>query len=127
MERITLQRKEPPYERDPVEALKWLVTVLGVPERFAETYAEILQRIAREGKSSGILAEEMGEKRTSLVYHINKLIAMGILVRRGRNIELRASSFERTVNEIEEDVLWLLRTMKAIAREIDEALGLPRR
>ncbi len=127
MERIILQRKEPPYEKDPEAALRWLVTVLGVPERFAETYAEILERIALEGKSSGVLAEELGEKRTSLVYHINKLISMGVLVRRGRNIELRASSFERTVSEIEEDVLRLLRTMKAIAREIDEALGLPRR
>ena len=130
MRTLTITRKERPFENDPVSELQWIMEVLGIPERFAKDYAEMLIRIAKRGPekiSTTTLADERGEKRTSLVYHINRLIAMGVVVREGRSLCLRASNFERTIEEIERDVLRVFEDMKKIAREVDEALGLPRR
>ncbi len=127
---ITLNRKERPHTDDPLYELQWLMEALGISERFSRGYAEILMRIAKKGASrigTGTLAEERGEKRTTLVYHINRLISMGLLVREGRDLQLRASNFERTIEEIERDVLRMFEDMKRVAREVDEALGLPRR
>ena len=127
---ITLARKERPHTDDPLSELQWLMEVLGISERFSRDYAEILMRIAKKGVSkvgTGTLAEERGTKRTTLVYHINRLVSMGLVVREGRDLQLRASCFERTIEEIERDVLRMFEDMKRVAREVDEALGLPRR
>jgi len=129
MRALSLHHKERPYEKDPVAELQWIMEVFGIPERFSRSYAEILVRIATgDGNlSTTALAEELGEKRTSLAYHINRLIAMGLVVRQGRTLTLRASSFERAVEELERDVLRVFEDIKRIAREVDRALGLPRR
>ncbi len=130
MRTLTISKKERPFESDPVSELQWIMEVLGIPERFSRSYAEMLIRIARGGPnrvSTTTLADERGEKRTSLVYHVNRLINMGLVVREGRSLYLRASNFERTLEEIERDVLRVFEDVKKIAREVDEALGLPRR
>ena len=128
---ITLIKKERPFTRDAREGLQWLLESMGIPERFVKEYAEILIRIARKGDderlSTSALAEELGEKRTSLSYHINRMVAMGLITREGRSLCLRASNFERTVEEIERDILRIFEDLKRVAREIDELLGLPRR
>ncbi|HIP74507.1 MAG TPA: hypothetical protein EYH23_00275 [Euryarchaeota archaeon] len=128
---ITLIKREPPLTRDAKEELQWILESLGVPERFAEEYAELLIRIAKKREdekiSTSSLAEERGEKRTSLSYHINRMVAMGLITREGRYICLRASNFERMIEEIERDVQRMFEDLKKVAREVDELLGLPRR
>ena len=128
---ITLRRREPPLTRDAREEIQWLMESMGVPKRFAEDYAEILIRIAKREKgekiSTGTLAEERGEKRTSMSYHINRMVEMGLIVREGRYLFTRASNFERMVEEIERDTQRIFEDLKRVAREVDELLGLPRR
>lgn len=128
---IALIKREPPFARDAGEELQWILKSMGVPERFAKDYADLLIRIAKRGEderiSTGTLAEERGEKRTSISYHINRMVDMGLVVRDGRYICLRASNFERVVEEIERDVKRMFEDLKKVSREIDELLGLPRR
>lgn len=128
---LTLIKRERPFTRDPQEELQWILESMGIPERFVKDYAELLIRIAKRGErerlSTGTLADERGEKRTSLSYHINRMVSMGLVIREGRSLCLRASNFERTIEEIERDVIRIFEDMKRVAREIDELLGLPRR
>ena len=128
---ITLIRGEPPLARNAREELRWLLKSMGIPERFAGEYTDLLIRIAKRSEdekiSTGTLAEERGEKRTSLSYHINRMVAMGLIVRDGRYICPRASNFERMVDEIERDTQRIFEDIKRVAREVDELLGLPRR
>ncbi len=125
---ITIVQRERPYSDDLEENIMWLLASLGVSEAMLDKYARMLIQIAKtETSSASGLAEELGNPRTSLAYHINKLVDMGMLTREGRRYRLRAATFLRSVEEIERDVLRMFEDLKKVARVIDEQLGLPRR
>ncbi len=125
---ITIVQRERPYSDDLEENIMWLLASLGVSEAMLDKYARMLIQIAtREASSASGLAEELGNPRTSLAYHMNKLVDMGMLTREGRRYRLRAATFLRSVEEIERDVLRMFEDLKKVARVIDEQLGLPRR
>jgi DNA-binding MarR family transcriptional regulator len=126
---ITLTQVERPYSDDLEESIDWLLKTLGIAENMIEKYRELLLEIIREGDkiSATELAGRRGDPRTSVAYHVAKLVDMGLLTREGRGYRLRASTLLRTVEEMERDVLRIFEDMKKVARTIDEALGLPRR
>ncbi len=111
------------------DRLLWLLESLGVPSRLAPEYVRILKELLEatkreEGLSSRELKGEM--KRTTAVYHINRLVSMGLVRRRGRRYVLRCGNLERTIVEIKKDVDRIFDELLLVAREIDAMLGLPR-
>ncbi len=127
---MTLIKRERPLRRDVDTQLEWLLKVLG-SGRFASEYARILKDVVgcmRRGEQLYITsyAHSRGRKRTALSYHVHKLVTMGVLKRSGRGYVLRASNFERTMEEIKRDIDRLFEDILRVARELDELLGLPR-
>ncbi|MDN5358811.1 MAG: hypothetical protein PWP76_654 [Candidatus Diapherotrites archaeon] len=126
---ITLAYVERPYSDDLEESVEWLLRTLGIAESMIEKYREILLEILQEGDSISAteLAGRRGDPRTSVAYHVAKLVDMGLITKDGRGYRLRASTLLRTIEEMERDVLRIFEDMKTVARAIDSALGLPRR
>ncbi len=127
---LTITKKERPHGRDVNAHLLYIMEVLGAG-RFSKEYARILRDVVnlmRRGECLYITdyAPTIGRKRTALSYHIQKLVHMGVLRRTGRGYTLRASNFERTIEEIRRDVERIFEDLLRIARELDEMLGLPR-
>ena len=100
--------------------LKWLSDELG---------AEILKEILRAESKGGIIrsisiSKKMRVTRGGAVYHLNKLMASGLIVRRGRDYELRGQNLSDTVEEMEQDMRRFFRQIRRMADEIDSELGM---
>jgi predicted transcriptional regulator len=122
---LTIQKVRRPFRDDPVELMDYLLRSLGF-ERNTEIYRKILEELLGEGKGSTAISEKVGA-RTTTIYHINKLIKSGLVIKRGSVYELREPTFERTVKEIFRDVERVFEDLLEVARELDRVLKLPRR
>ena len=124
---ITIIHRERPYSDELEENLQWLLSSLGVADAMLKRYARILEHMATKNMNTTELSELLGDPRTSISYHISKLVDMGLLVKEGRSYRLRAATFLRSIEEMERDVIRMFEDMKKVARTIDEKMGLPRR
>lgn len=124
---IILRSEEKPRRREKEEELAWLCRCFGfedgdLGQRFL---LEILKAEQKEkGMRSLALSSKMHVTRGGAVYHLNRLMESGLVVRKGREYELRAPNLEETLEEIEEDLLRMMKRMRGIAKELDEELGL---
>ncbi len=122
---MTITKKERPFRKDPHEELSWLLAVLG--SRQTRRHADIVLRVIDAMKrGEKFTVSSMVGPRTTLSYHLSKLVQMGILRRAGRGYVLRASNFERTIEEIRKDVERIFDELLRVAKELDALLGLPR-
>lgn len=117
-----------------LEDLEWVCRSLGFPcERDKDkTIIKIFESlIERARNSDGISSDEMasvvGLTRGAVVYHLNKMIRCGLILRRENLYELRMNSLQMTVDEIESDIHRILNNIRKIAKGVDEKLGLPYR
>lgn len=124
---ITIIHRERPYSDELEENIQWLLSSLGVADAMLERYARILTHIAKNNLNATELAEILGDPRTSVSYHVSKLVDMGLITREGRSYRLRATTFLRSIEEMERDVIRMFEDLKKVARTIDEKMGLPRR
>jgi len=122
---LTIQKIRRPTREDPEELLDYLLRSLGF-QRNIDVYKKIIRELLTEGKGSTAISEKVGA-RTTTIYHINKLMRSGFLIKRGSIYELREPTFERTVREILRDVERVFEDLLEVARELDRALKLPRR
>jgi len=124
---ITIIHRERPYSDELEENVQWLLSSLGVADAMLERYVRILEHMVGRNMNATELSEILGDPRTSISYHISKLVDMGLLVKEGRSYRLRAATFLRSIEEMERDVIRMFEDMKKVARTIDEKMGLPRR
>ncbi len=124
---ITIIHRERPYSDELEENLQWLLSSLGVADAMLERYAKILEHMAKGSLNATELSEILGDPRTSVSYHVGKLVDMGLLVKEGRSYRLRAATFLRSIEEVERDIIRMFEDLKKVARTIDEKMGLPRR
>jgi|GEM_PF-7011595 len=101
---ITIIHRERPYSDELEENVQWLLSSLGVADAMLERYAKILLHIAENSHNATELSEILGNPRTSVSYHISKLVDMGLLVKEGRSYRLRAATFLRSIEEMERDI-----------------------
>jgi len=121
---LTIQRVRRPVREDPEELMDYLLRSLGFG-RNLEIYREIIKELLERGKGSTEISRRIGA-RTTTIYHINKLIRGGLVVKRGSIYELREPTFERTVREILRDVERVFEDLLEVARELDRLMNLPR-
>jgi len=120
--RITLVKQKKRPHDSPDELLNYLLSSLGFGRKL-HIYREILLKMLREGAmSSGELARGVA-KRTTVIYHVGRLMDAGILIKRGNQYELRGRNLQELLEHIERDVMELLQELRDVARRIDESLG----
>ncbi|MBU1197258.1 hypothetical protein KJ765_01970 [Candidatus Micrarchaeota archaeon] len=125
---ITIRRIERPRRSTPEDELDWLCKCFGFSEQ-DDLRKHILQEILEaERQERGVRSHNISIKmhvtRGGAVYHLNKMIESGLIVRNGREYELRGQNLEQTLEEMEEDMLRMFKRMRNIAKELDEDMGL---
>lgn len=128
-QQITIRRVNRPARRSLDGELEWFCRSLGISGGSDELGAEIIKEILRkESKGGGIksiaISKKMRVTRGGAVYHLNKLMASGLIVRRGREYELRGQNLSDTVEEMEQDMRRMFRHLRRMATEIDGELGM---
>ncbi|MEM3400021.1 MAG: hypothetical protein QXP42_04290 [Candidatus Micrarchaeia archaeon] len=123
---IIVRDFDAPARRDLEDEIEWLLSSLGFEGE--EEGNEVPRGIFRclleasykgMGVSSIELCKESKVTRGAVVYHLNRFIKRGVVVRRGREYYLRRLTLRDTLEEIEEDILRMMRRMIKVADEID--------
>lgn len=126
---IRVRRLEKPASRDPANAINWMCRAFGFSDsdedRTPIIFREVLHASLKKRRvGSAIVSEKLDITRGGVVYHLNHMIESGVVVRDGRAYRLRCTTLERTVDEVEEDMLRMFKRIREVAREIDESVGI---
>ena len=122
MEHIVIRVLEKPDFNDPEKLIKWFVSVLGLSgEGEIDSIGEqILSEFANatyldKGLSSSELKLDTSLARSTVIYHLNRFIDSGLLVKKGRKYYLRASEMSKAIGnrcDIDRELSRMLDTAK---------------
>lgn len=132
MEKIVIRFVERPDSNDPEEIIKWFCEVFGlssgndynsIEEQILKSFVEAAQK--DEGLSSSELNLDTDLARSTVIYHLNRFIEAGLIIKKGRRYYLRASEMEKAIEEIEYDINREIKRMLDTAKQFDLMLQRP--
>ncbi len=126
MEKIEIRAIEKPDDKDPEKIIRWFVAVLGLSgdeknsmeEQILRDFA-LAAREGEEGLSSSELRFKKDVARSTVIYHLNRFIEAGIIVKHGRKYHLRATEMSKVIEELEYDIDREMQRMLDMAKEFD--------
>lgn len=124
----------PPVTGELEQDINWICRCLGFanPRDTENTAIKIFRVLLDNAKvdeplASDEIADEVGLTRGAVVHHLNRMRRSNLVIRRDNKYELRMHSLQKTLEEVERDILRVLRSLKEVAKEIDSQLGMPYR
>ncbi|MCL4389270.1 MAG: hypothetical protein M1528_00795 [Candidatus Marsarchaeota archaeon] len=128
MERIAIRALELPDSRNPERLLQWFCAVLGLSsDEEGSIEKNILRELVShaqisEGISSSELTVGSDMARSTVIYHLNRFIEIGVAVKRGRKYYLRANEMSKVIEELEYDIDREMQRIFDIAKEFDRMM-----
>ena len=131
--RITIYGgSKPPIEPlDVNKDLQWFCTSLGLVgnrDRNLSTFRIFISllKASRQGRqlSSDNLAYETELSRATVIHHLNKLAASGIISEEHERYKLAVDNLEELVKHVRREIEQSMADLDEISRRIDEQLGL---
>src|SRR3989338_8049267 len=126
-QKITLVKLRSP-QKNVNQEIQWLSESLGLfSERDKDKscfrlFLEIIK--TRKPVSSDELASRVNVSRATVIHHLNKLIATGLVDMQDNKYVLRGKNLESTLKQVKTGMLAAYEEMEEIARKIDQTLGL---
>ena len=125
MDRLVIKFTEKPDLDDPQKMIKWFLHVFGFDEEGIEEQMLMLFTEAayrNKGISSSELKLDTPVARSTVIYHLNRFIDSGLIVKRGRKYYFRASEMTKAIEEIEYDINREFQRMMDAAKEFDRLM-----
>ena len=106
MERLVLRFVEKPDSENPEKIIRWFCEVLGlssgndannIEEQILKSFIDAAH--SDKGISSSELKLDTTLARSTVIYHLNRFIEAGLLVKKGRKYYLRASEMQKAIEE----------------------------
>ncbi|MDE1825936.1 MAG: helix-turn-helix transcriptional regulator [Candidatus Micrarchaeota archaeon] len=126
-EKIVVRQVQKPQKENVDTLVSWFLKSLDLSEKDDSLEPEMLKEIVganREG--SGITSLELHARletpRTTVIYHLNRFISSGLVVRRGRKYFLRATDMESTFEEMQADMMREFNRMMEFAEKFDQMI-----
>jgi predicted transcriptional regulator len=129
-QKITIITARKPAKKNINEELRWLGASLGLfnlrdkDQSCFRVFIEMIKNAKKQGLSSDELAYKLNLSRGTVVHHLNKLIAAGIVVSDRNKYMLRVDNLHQLIDEIEKDIQRSIDDLKHVAHDIDSYLGL---
>ncbi len=130
-QKITIINIRKPPTKNINRELQWLGTSLGLfnlrdkDKSCFRIFIELLKSAKdRKSLSSDELAYRLGLSRGTIVHHLNKLMESGLVTYYKNNYMLRVDNLEALIDEVERDVKRTCESLRDVAKEIDDTLGL---
>lgn len=131
LRRYVVKNLKHPLKEDVNRDIEWLCNCLGFvgtkdKEKTAIKIFKLLVEAAKEGKglTSDEITESVKPTRGAVVYHLNKFMRSGIVIKVNSRYELRMSSIKKTVEEINLDIQRVFHNISEIAESVDGRMGL---
>ena len=129
--KVIIQKVEKPLSNRVDEELNWICQSLGFFEPIdkektaACVFREIVKStIDEKPVSSTELSKKVKMSRGAVINHLNRLLRSGLVEKQGRHYFARSKSVTRTISELEDEIDFILRRMRTIAKNIDKEFGI---
>jgi predicted transcriptional regulator len=120
MGKIVIKSVERPREETPDAIIKWFCKVFDLD---SEIETELMKRFINAAKQNKpITSSELTFRsvaRSTVIYHLNRFIDAGLIVRKGRKYLFRGSNLSSLIEEMEYDINREIQRMLDLAREFD--------
>lgn len=130
IQKITIINFSKPVTKDINEELQWFGSSLGLfnlRDRDSSCFRIFIELIkaARldKGLSSDELAYRLHLSRGTIVHHLKKLRASGLVVLKHSRYQLRARTLESMLGEVKKDLERNYMDLKEVAQDIDKKLS----
>ncbi|MFH1848894.1 MAG: hypothetical protein ABH879_01780 [archaeon] len=134
LQQYTIRKLRNPTEKMVDKDVEWVCNSLGfVTSRDHDKTAYRIMRalINAAKKGTGMTSEELTRAVSptvgSVIYHLNRLMKAGLAVKLDSKYELRMRSLLATIEEIQKEANMVIDNIKAVARDIDDNVGLENR
>ena len=126
-EKIVIRTVGKPRDEGVDDLYGWFCEVFDLSGKGREMEPQILKEIvgssmAGKGVTSLSLYKKLSVPRSTVIYHLNRFISMGLVVRKGRRYYLRSGDMESTLQELQEDVLREFNRMIEFAEMLDKSI-----
>ncbi len=126
-EKIVIRTKAKPAKENVDELTDWFCQVFDLATREnqpePELFKDIVSKsIAGDGVTSKELFKEFDIPRSTVIYHLNRFIATGLVIRKGRKYQLRAEDMESTIRELQSDMINEFNRLLQFAEKLDEEM-----
>ncbi len=128
---IILKKLDLPVPGDLNDDIDFICKSFGyfTPRDKQDTAGKIFRLLVKEvsEESEDLSSDEIADKlhltRGTIVYHLNRFISSGLVIRENNAYRLRSQSLQKCIDEIQEDIYRMLSQMREIAKDIDHNLG----
>jgi predicted transcriptional regulator len=124
-DKIIIKTVGKPSERgDAAELVDWFCRVFGLSGEKSEIEPVLLKEIIQtsmhgDGTTSKVLNQKLKLPRSTVIYHLNRFIYSGLVIRRGRKYYLRSEDMESTLEELQNEIDREFGRMMEFAQRMD--------
>jgi predicted transcriptional regulator len=127
--KITILRLRKPTENNVNADMQWLsnsLGLVGLRDKSRSCYRVFIELLKAAKKGQSLSSDEISFhtslSRGTVVHHLNKLMAAGIVAHDGSRYALRVRDLKQLVHNIREDLNNSLAEIEEIAAEIDRQI-----
>ncbi len=113
------------------DELQWFGNSIGLfnmrdkDKSMFRIFIELLKSTrAKQYLTSDEIADKLQLSRGTVIHHVNKLMAAGLVVNERNRYLLRVDNLEELVDELRTDIARTMDDLKKVAENIDKMLGL---
>ncbi len=124
-EKMVIRQVGKPSKEDVDTLVAWFLQAFDLADSKKSVEPVMLKEIMNSSANgSGVTSKELNSRletpRTTVIYHLNRFIYSGLVVRKGRRYYLRAMSMESTLEEMQADMTREFQRMMSMAEKLDE-------
>ncbi len=130
MAKIVIRTTARPITNNPEDIIRWVCVEFGFSSGLEEdkTVEKMLEELAEAARDSkGLTSSELQKDkelaRSTIIYHLNRFMDSGIVVKQGRHYYLRAMELSKAIEEIEYDMQKEMQKMIDTAKEFDKEMS----
>ncbi|MEM4359234.1 MAG: hypothetical protein QXT45_01750 [Candidatus Bilamarchaeaceae archaeon] len=121
---LEIREIEEPRVTNPESTIDWIFRCLGGDDN-DELAKEVFRELVRMG-SRGIRSRDIQQKtgvtQGAVVYHLNTFMRRGLIIKNGRYYYLKRQTLDRTLEEMENEMLRHFERMRRFAKMIEEEM-----
>jgi predicted transcriptional regulator len=126
-EKLVIKQVSKPPKEDVDTLVAWFLQSFDLSDSKDSLEPGMLKEIISGSvKGSGVTSKELNIRletpRTTVIYHLNRFIYSGLVVRKGRKYYLRSEDMESTLEEMQADMTREFQRMMEIAEKLDDII-----